>query len=323
MTERRRSSRKKISVIHDYSVPSTNDTLIGFDNSHGRNNCWLNTVIRVLAHMIEHAPEYHYVENVRDVDLLVGAFIHYIKEHIVNNLGRNILCVDDKEISIRGEMISLKYVVGKLLKDDAFNTDRQHDVHEALIGIIDVVPHFIFCKYEYHMERTCSQCSFTSGTIDSLDHILSVSVPNNSFIHFEMQKAINDTILESRETDMICRGCNRETISEKMTLKTLPQFLIIHLILFNNNLQKLENITIPPKEIQLRSSHSQNTYELHCIIEHIGPTMEQGHYVCYFLKNDKWFRASDNIVQHIGESDLPTQPYVSVYKKRINRSNLY
>ena len=85
MTERRRSSRKKISVIHDYSVPSTYDTLIGFDNSHGRNNCWLNTVIRVLAHMIEHAPEYHYVENVRGVDLLVGAFINYIKENIIVN----------------------------------------------------------------------------------------------------------------------------------------------------------------------------------------------------------------------------------------------
>ena len=103
-----------------------------------------------------------------------------------------------------------------------------------------------------------------------------------------------------------------------MTLKTLPPFILIHLILFNNNLQKLDNITIPQKEIQLSSSHSQNTYELHCIIEHIGPTMEQGHYVCYFLKNDKWFRASDNDIQHIGEGDLPTQPYVSVYKKIIN-----
>ena len=117
--------------------------------------------------------------------------------------------------------------------------------------------------------------------------------------------------MESRETDMVCHGCNSETISEKMTLTTLPPFILIHLILFNNNLQKLDNITIPPTKIQLSSSHSQNTYELHCIIEHIGPTMEQGHYVCYLKKkNDKWFHASDNIVQH-----LPTRPYVSVYGK--------
>ena len=88
-------------------------------------------------------------------------------------------------------------------------------VHEALIGILDVVPHFRFCQYEYHMERVCSQFSYTSGTNDSFDNILSVSVPNNSFIHFELQKAIDATILDSRETDMVCHGCNHETISEK------------------------------------------------------------------------------------------------------------
>ena len=188
------------------------------------------------------------------------------------------------------------------------------DAEEAVTGILDVVPHFAFCKFQYDMQRACSQCPYTSDTQSCLARVLRVAIPDNSPI-FDVKKSINDTILESRVTDMVCPRCNRETVSEKLTMTTLPPFLIIQLLFFNNNLEKLDNITVPENEIQVSSSQSQTTYRLHCIIEHIGPTMGVGHYVCYFLKNDKWFCANDRRVQQVDDGHLPTQPYISVYKK--------
>merc|ERR1711873_194465 len=51
------------------------------------------------------------------------------------------------------------------------------------------------------------------------------------------------------------------------------------------------------------------------IIEHIGPNLHCGHYISYFKKNNTWYCANDKVITMIGTEDLPSQPYINIYKE--------
>ena len=56
-------------------------------------------------------------------------------------------------------------------------------------------------------------------------------------------------------------------------------------------------------------------YELQYIIEHIGFNYNSGHYKSYFKKNNTWYCANDTIITRIETQQLPTQPYINIYKE--------
>ena len=294
----------------------TCDQTIGFDNSAGNNNCWLNTVIRILAHMIEYAPTRYHDES-RSAGTLIDKFLHYIKDNVIDNTeGKRYLCFDDNEISVGPNMRSLKLVVSTLINEPTFNTAEQQDAAEAIEKLLDVVPVFKFCMYRFFFQQTCTQCPHMSDPHHGLERILRVPIPQNSGIMFDMKSAIMDTLMGRDESDIQCPGCGHQTVSNKMTLSSVPDFFIVQLLLFDRNLRKLTNICHPLLDINISSVQSQHRYKLHCIIEHRGTTITRGHYVCYFFKNDQWHCANDrHIKSGIKADDLPSQPYISVYKK--------
>ena len=201
--------------------------IIGFDNSVGNNNCWLNAVIRVLAHMIENTQK-RYQNESRSARTLIEKFLLYIKDNVIANTGRkHYLCFDENNISIGPNIHSLKWTVSSLTNTPTFNTAIQQDAAEAIEKLLDVVPLFQFCMYRYFFQQTCSQCPHTSDHRDTLDRILRVHIPENTDMEFDMERAIMDTLMGRQDSQIQCPECGHQTVSTKMTLLTVPDFLIV------------------------------------------------------------------------------------------------
>merc|ERR1712239_42300 len=52
-----------------------------------------------------------------------------------------------------------------------------------------------------------------------------------------------------------------------------------------------------------------------CLLIHIGSNYKSGHYISYFKKNNTWYYANDTIITRIETQELPSQPYINIYKE--------
>ena len=50
--------------------------MICFDNNRGQNNCWLNSVLQVLVHMLKYVPN----EQYQSQNAMINAFMKYLKD---------------------------------------------------------------------------------------------------------------------------------------------------------------------------------------------------------------------------------------------------
>ena len=90
------TSSLEIVQIQTSATVSDIANIIRFDNSTGNNNCWLNCVIRVLAHMLNlvlYQPD-------QSQNPMINAFLKYLKNNTTMKKGGT-LCVDGKSLYIR------------------------------------------------------------------------------------------------------------------------------------------------------------------------------------------------------------------------------
>ena len=90
-----------------------------------------------------------------------------------------------------------------------------------------------------------------------------------------------------------------------MDIIDTTKFLIVQLLLFDNEQQKLRDMCTPLQNLEVNVCDVQQIYQLQCIIEHQGTGIISGHYVSYFKTNDMWYHASDQHVSRISTKDLP------------------
>merc|ERR1711962_889552 len=91
--------------------------------------------------------------------------------------------------------------------------------------------------------------------------------------------------------------------------------MIIQLNFVDNFGSKLKSKCIPLQNLYININGQTKKYELHYIIEHIGPNLHSGHYKSYFKKNNIWYCANDTIISRIETENLPSQPYINIYKE--------
>ena len=115
--------------------------------------------------------------------------------------------------------------------------------------------------------------------------------------------------------DRKCISCGMPGLSERMVMTVLNDFLIVQLLLFDNDLNKLTDLCIPVQDFTCRTLDVDQTLQLQCIIEHQGSSIRNGHYVCYFKQGENWFLVSDLYVSRVSVEKLPKQPYICIYKK--------
>ena len=78
-------NEQDLQETHSYANISNIANIIRFDNSRGHNNCWLNCVVRVLAHMLELVPEENVFQQTENP--MVDSFLQYLKKIIMMKNG--------------------------------------------------------------------------------------------------------------------------------------------------------------------------------------------------------------------------------------------
>lgn len=281
------------------------DNIIGLQNIG--NSCYLNSALqfilncKVLNKII--------VNNIFDSNIL-GEYKDFLSDYNTNT--NNI------------SPIIIKKIVAS--KNSKFNNNRQHDSHEYLIYLIDILEEEFKNDYKVNNKNTLninhdqiinklfdcklSQIIYSQDTneksrIEYNERILSLSIPKKDNVslndcldlYLSIEKMTDDNKWLSPKYN------NKIDAYKKVNLIYLPKYLIIHLKRFSffglskkNNDPVNVNINLNlDKYYKNKPTHN---YILRSIIFHIGST-NGGHYVSVINKNNKWFLCNDSNISEI------------------------
>jgi len=138
---------------------------------------------------------------------------------------------------------------------------------------------------------------------------------------------------EEIDCDYKCTNCKKKTSIIKFTeIAVLPSILVLHFKRFDGSHGKhngsidfteninLKNFTVQKKfEDGIKEEYNKNTkYTLFAVAEHIGSSINAGHYIAYCKRNSNWYRFSDSSVSISDEDDsLSKSAYILFYRRKI------
>lgn len=185
----------------------------------------------------------------------------------------------------------------------------------------------------------CQKCNGVSTTIDPMwDFSLDLSPVTDGSLPTSLEDCLERftgaEVLGSN-SKIFCEGCqlNQES-TKQFTMKTLPVVLCFHLKRFqhSNALEKKVSTKIKFPEVldmtpfmtkykddkTLRLQlPDDNKYVLFAVINHIGTTINAGHYISYIRYQDRfWYKCDDLVVSEAGiEEVLKSEGYLLFYHK--------
>ena len=172
----------------------------------------------------------------------------------------------------------------------------------------------------------CAQCGRESETGDQ-GSLLCVYPPEHCDT-FDLETSIRDSvggINQPFERHCENKACTSERCHKTWGLLAAPTYLIVQLIIFGQDGQnrgyKLPQECSPVHDIDIVTHDGQhNQYKLECIIEHVGPSLNAGHYKSYRTNDgsniNNWVQYDDSKHTPVRLYQLPRQPYISVFRKQ-------
>merc|ERR1712243_45015 len=205
--------------------------------------------------------------------------------------------------------------------NDDFNTNRQQDAGEGFILILQALGAMetIFINpipiLQILLERKkrCLNCSEVEDLPINEDNIVQVYAPKTG--HFDMNQFVTSRLQEEDVRNSQCGNCQHFGANYSTQFIETQKVMIIQLNFMDESLTKKKSKCIPLQNLYININGQTKKYELHYIIEHIGPNLHSGHYKSYFKKNNTWYCANDKIITRIETQDLPSQPNINIYKE--------
>merc|ERR1712243_259304 len=310
MQEKFDEGRTNIPMQTAYNMSDV-EKFVGFENRNGENNCWINCVLRALSVMVEWMPNYSYQSQ----DAMINALINYLNDMtIINN--RRTLDADSRDIHLEqnSEPLSVKQLFSTMIKNNDFNTNRQQDAGEGFLLILQAlgamesnfINPFRFCKFSWSQKKRCLNCSEFEHSAIIEDNIVQFYAPKTG--HFDMNQFVTSRLQEEDVRNSRCGNCRQFGANYSTQFIETQKVMIIQLNFMDESLTKKKSKCIPLQNLDININGQTKKYELHYIIEHIGPNLHSGHYKSYFKKNNTWYCANDKIITRIETEDLPSQP---------------
>merc|ERR1712002_1362052 len=217
--------------------------------------------------------------------------------------------------------LSVKKLFSTMINDNDFNTNSQQDAGEGLLLILqklganesNLINPFKFCKFYKRQKKRCLNCHVVQRWPILEDNILQFYAPATG--NFDMNQFVTSSLQEEDVRDSQCGNCRQSGANYSTEYIGTQKVLIIQLNFMNRSSTKKESQCIPLQNLDININGETKKYELHYIIEHIGPNLHCGHYISYFKKNNTWYCANDKIITRIETEDLPSQPYINIYKE--------
>lgn len=270
---------------------------IGFLNVH--NSCYVNSVLQALLTMDKLTDFMKCVDYKDPVLKTFTGIIHY---------------VDEKATEKKTCVVKPESFLNALYSNSYFTKGTQEDAHELLLFLID----YIHEKTKTSKKHSIIKSLFNGKlTTRMLCECGKVSENKENFIHISVEaecktirNGVNQYLENMEKIHSLCSKCELSTdkvLSHKISI--LPEYLIVQVMRFNNNLSKKHNHVSPDTSIRIMDDN----YTLSGVIFHIG-NLSSGHY--YFGKptKDSFMMIDDNDItqeQVINKQNV----YLAIYKR--------
>jgi ubiquitin C-terminal hydrolase len=220
-------------------------------------------------------------------------------------------------------------------KDSKFLDNNQHDSHEFLINLMELLEDEFKKEYEVNnieilniplnnlmstiFDTTVSSIIYSEETKEKSktkigERILSVPIPQTENVtlndcldyYTQIEKLTGDSKWRSEKNKQLVDAYKR------LQLKSLPKYLLIQLKRFSFFSYSNKNNT--SIDIPINLDLQNTTYNLRGIIYHMG-SVHGGHYVSIINHNDKWYLCDDASVSEVNVNNYLNKGYTYFYVK--------
>ena len=282
------------------------------------NSCYLNSILQILILCHHHL---NILGEFNDINFDYLDFFENLKSLITTSQHHS-------ERNVNRDICSkLKSNLSKL-HPEIFDNNNQQDAHEAFLKICDTLdsgtkvilfipsqPDNLDLSYDSLLKKlffgtlkTTNRCSICGLNSDNSESFRNISLnPCND---------INETFLSEwnrKKLRKLCRSCNKNTDHwETTSIQLKPNILVIlfrrfrtqrtgRSVKINTKISLPEELTIPGFSGRLIG-----------FIDHLGPSVNSGHYISNIKIGNSWFQCNDS---HIFKTTFNTYSvYLAFYK---------
>lgn len=182
-----------------------------------------------------------------------------------------------------------------------FDNTQEHDAHEALVCIIDILENSIPQVKEMFYGTLSKDVIYPDGKSQSKETMgpLTLTCTKDCSLQDLIKDHLSDTVLEGYQDD---NGKRYNVAVLKQVIVKKPPILIFCINMF---LRKY-SINIP---------HIFENYVLYACCLHMGST-RGGHYVAFTKHKNKWYLKDDTMVREVNHPPESGPFYLCMYKER-------
>ena len=282
-----------------------------------RNTCYLNCILQVLFQLNSVYPFHEWFKHLVQIDKSLHAeniqVLLFYKFFYLCNL---------HEIS-HGTMVD--FVETLNMCDAFFCPNIQRDVHEGLLKLIAAfnyvcqlpilgneisdMPEFmdIYFGGIYQKSFTCTNCA-------------EVNIWFQDFHGYNVQPSESTNFMLSNQTEqsnLTCDKCHTQILQNITTkLYEPPRVLILQVNRFSISSSHQRNIkNTQPLVIYQKVRFGLVDYILFGVIEHLGVSVDSGHYTCYVSHDLDWYMCNDITVRKAVLPSDSKNAYLLFYKR--------
>lgn len=306
-------------------IPTTLRSVIGLKNP--ANDCYVNSTIQLLYGMKctrEYFSSMKFLNNQEFASPEI--LICYLKEggSIGLSLGTLFARMSRERIGLSANDFKEAVVTLNVSCTSSYDNDSQHDVHEFLINVLDIL-NDTFKKY--HREDpilsnwfecsqksliVCSKCQHSLSNDTDKSFVIALCIDGKTLESCLASHLKSEVVLEYR-----CDSCKERDFCTRTVVLTNGPIVIFLLKRFTLGMEKnCQKVVFPTKNLLISNNIS---YDLAAIICHQGESSSSGHYVISMRIGDDWFEFNDNNVSPLDleevtiMSKLQANAYILVY----------
>ena len=244
------------------------------------NTCYLNSVLQVLMN----TPVF--------LDTLQRESQSAQPRHACDPVGPNRVCLTCETLKLSSALRQRSLAPSAIVSNvrhlsKRFSGNRQQDSHEFLLLLLNKIDRRLSCRF--------------AGSLDSVvrcrrNH---VSTTPEAFFNLtldirrvgSLQNALKAFFAESSPIrGYKCEGCKGSAeVTRQYQWRAMPDYLVLHLGRFDRFANKIGNHL--DFDLRLRANDCQ--YVLYGAVEHLGSSLDFGHYVAFAMNADRiWFKVS-------------------------------
>ena len=264
------------------------------------NTCYLNSVLQVFLN----TPFLFYYNKRNKISK-----IHKCKKVKNNNFCLECMILKFFDSSRKKTLYPTNFVNSLKFINKKFVRGRQQDSHEFYLLVLNSVSDFFKNLFfgKLISRVTCPKKHISDVEEPFLN--LSLTIQNSNNIKNCLKKYF-EPIRNIKSYH--CEKCKKKReISKQYIVKKNPTILVLHLNRFNNFGKKLTKHVNFESEIMF----NKKKYSLFGIVDHIGSTIQFGHYVSYIRSgNNIWYRMNDSSVNIVNNNNVRRlKPYMLFY----------